>query len=123
MDNSEISKQIKSINEIDIIREFDRLKSNTNLKPNTNIGNKIVDYFTFEERLNTIGKQKINFYTFVKDFPIHFEKTYIKKLIEWFEKNNRFKDNLYKKYYSIAKVSCLSFTSSPLKRFNNAMHY
>lgn len=106
MDNSQISKQIKSISEIDIIKEFDRLKSNTNLKPNTNVGNKIVDYFTFEERLNTIGKEKINFYTFVKDFSIYFERKYVKNMVEWAEKNNRYKNNLIKKYYFIY---CLYF--------------
>jgi hypothetical protein len=106
MNNSEISKQIKSISEIDINKEFERLKSNTNLKPNTNVGNKIVDYFTFEERLNTIGKEKINFYTFFKDISKYLEKTYIKNMIKWADKNNRYSDNLYKKYYFIF---CLYF--------------
>jgi len=109
MDNSEISKQIKSISEIDINKEFDKLKSNTNLKPNTNVGNKIVNYFTFEERLNTIGMKNINFYTFFRDLPFYLEKyKCLENQIKWVDKNNRYANNLYKKYYFIF---CLYFGS------------
>jgi len=70
----EIHKQIKNIALCDVEQDYEDLKQMADsLKKGTakvtdrcRIGNNIVDYFTFEERLRTRGKYDINFYEFVE---------------------------------------------------------
>ena len=41
------------------------VKDPFNISPRCRIGNNIVDFFTFTERLNTKGKYDINFFEFI----------------------------------------------------------
>ena len=75
-----IANKIKCIHENDIELDFEALKNVVNaalLSTNTNdnnvkggiefkerVGNNIVDFFTFKERLETRGKYNIHFYDF-----------------------------------------------------------
>ena len=73
-----IAHKIKPILEIDAENDFDKLRtmvlsenddSNSGIQFNERckVGNNIVDFFTFIERLETRGKYNINFYDFVKN--------------------------------------------------------
>jgi 16S rRNA G966 N2-methylase RsmD len=48
----------------------------------TRIGNKFVDFFTFRQRLETIGIKGFSYYEFIKDTDYH-NKKYIKNLLNY----------------------------------------
>ena len=70
-----IANQIKNIDLETVDREMDKLiqigKSANTIGPRSRIGNNIVDYFTFLQRLETKGKYDTNFFefTFVSKTP------------------------------------------------------
>ena len=66
-----IAKSIKNIDLETVDREMDKLieiGANIGLdtiSPRSRIGNNIVDYFTFLQRLETRGKYNVNFFEFI----------------------------------------------------------
>ena len=82
----------------DIIKDFEKLKVIETSKPLSIIGNKIIHYFTLQERLNTKvkkGKLCISYVDFVKNRDQYLQKPYIKRFLE----NN-------KKEFSYALYEC-----------------
>lgn len=88
-----IAHKIKPISETDLENDFEKLRimvsaallsknddssSGIEFNERCKIGNNVVDFFTFQERLETRGKYDIHFYDFVKN-------------IEDFKKKNLFK--------------------------------
>jgi hypothetical protein len=60
-----LANQLQNISKEDAIQDFERLKQihcNAQKKGLSRIGNKVVDYFTLTERLNTRGNKGISFY-------------------------------------------------------------
>ena len=88
-----IAKQLKPFTEKDIREDWRQLKILANnlktVKPRARTGNKIVDYFTFEQRLATRGKYNINFYEFVERIDEFKKKHFIKTMIEFKKKKNK----------------------------------
>ena len=71
-----IAKSIKNISLETVDREMDKLIKNgsnnmSDLSPLSRVGNNIVDYFTFQQRLETRGKYNVNFYDFVSNNIIY----------------------------------------------------
>jgi len=68
-EKQEISKQIKNITLKEIDNEMKKLieiaDGASSMSPRSRIGNNVVDYFTFSQRLSTRGKYNINFYEFI----------------------------------------------------------
>jgi len=96
-DKKEISKTIKNIPFQKVVEEMDKLKAigeNAQFQSKrSRIGNNIVDYYTFEQRLETKGKYGVNFYEFVEQFDQQFrEKKFIQNMLHYYEtvknKNN-----------------------------------
>jgi hypothetical protein len=89
----EIHKQIKNIDLCDVEKDYDDLKKmSVDLKKGTTkvsdrcrVGNNIVDYFTFEERLRTKGKYDINFYEFVERIDEFSKKKFIQNMLLYYE--------------------------------------
>jgi tRNA G10 N-methylase Trm11 len=84
LDKDKIAKKIKNITEEEAIKDYEHLKE-INLKKVTNetrIGNKFVDYFTFRQRLETIGVKGFSYFEFIKDTEYH-KKKYIKHLLDY----------------------------------------
>lgn len=77
-----IANKIKNITIEDVDKEMNQLieigKDAHTISPRSRIGNNVVDYFTFVQRLETKGKYDISFYEFVEN-------------IEEFKKNNLYK--------------------------------
>jgi hypothetical protein len=75
--NQQIALLIKNYSLTQIEKDYLKL---ANLPENPNplsiVGNKVVDYFTFEERLNTISKGN-NFYDWYNDTTIRERNSYI----------------------------------------------
>jgi 16S rRNA G966 N2-methylase RsmD len=119
-----IAHKIKPISEIDAELDFEALKNVVNaalLSANTNtndnnatgriefkerVGNNIVDFFTFQERLETRGKYNIHFYDFVKNIDEFKKKKFIQNMFTYYStvKNARGLKNEYivmKEVYNI----------------------
>ena len=83
MNNSEkqiIANKIKCISEEDVKNDYEMLKNMVTaveFNERCRVGNNVVDFFTFRERLETRGKYNINFY----DFFTNIEKFKKKKFI------------------------------------------
>jgi 16S rRNA G966 N2-methylase RsmD len=101
----EISKQIKNISLEEIDEEMKKLISiGTNastMSPRSRIGNNIVDYFTFSQRLSTKGKYNTNFYEFIINIEEFKKKKFIQTMLHYYDtvKNKTKKKN----YYTVLK--------------------
>jgi 16S rRNA G966 N2-methylase RsmD len=83
-DKDKIAKKIKNITEEEAIKDYEHLKT-IDLKKVTNetrIGNKFIDYFTFRQRLDTVGIKGFSYFDFIKDSEYH-KKKYIKNLLDY----------------------------------------
>ncbi len=106
----EISKIIKNISVEEIESEFNKLReiglNAATMSERCRIGNNIVDYFTFKQRLETRGKYNINFYEFIERINEFKEKKFIENMLEYYKtvKNKKNKKHEYivlKEVYNI----------------------
>lgn len=74
-----------------ISNEYSRLLNITDYKQSTRLGNIIVDYFTLKERLNTKCKTGISFNEFWKNFYFYSQKPYVKKMLDYYEREGKYK--------------------------------
>lgn len=101
----EISKQIKNISLEEIDEEMKKLitigVNACTMSPRSRIGNNIVDYFTFTQRLSTKGKYNINFYEFIINIDEFKKKKFIQTMLHYYDtvKNKTKKKN----YYTVLK--------------------
>lgn len=65
------------------------------------LGNNVVDYFTFEERLHTKGHQNVSFYDFWKNRKVYIKKPYVKKMLKFYETRNIDEIRKYKYIYNL----------------------
>ena len=85
-----IAKSIKNIDLETVDREMDKLiKIGANIgldtiSPRSRIGNNIVDYFTFLQRLETRGKYNVNFFEFVASLDTFKEKKFIQNMLTYY---------------------------------------
>lgn len=109
-DKSNIAKKIKDISFDTVEKEMNELiKIGVNADTKSSrcrIGNNIVDYYTFQQRLETKGKYNINFFEFVDRFDEFREKKFIKNMLSYYTnvKNKNNKKNNYivlKEVYNI----------------------
>jgi 16S rRNA G966 N2-methylase RsmD len=109
-ERKEIAMKIKNISEDNIHSEMDKLiqigENAHTMSPRSRIGNNIVDYFTFPERLKTKGKYNINFYDFIVNIDEFKKKKYIQNMLTYYEtvKNKNKTKNEYivlKEVYNI----------------------
>jgi 16S rRNA G966 N2-methylase RsmD len=55
------------------------------MSPRCRVGNNIVDYFTFTQRLHTRGKYNVNFFEFVANIETFKQKDFIKNMLTYYE--------------------------------------
>jgi hypothetical protein len=102
-----IAKQIKNIS-------FDLVESEMNVLidigkskkipiKNSRIGNNVVDYFTYYQRLHTKGKYNVHFFSFLENWDFFKQKKYIQNLLLFYKKKN--KKNQYLVYKEIFNLS------------------
>jgi hypothetical protein len=79
-----ISNKLKNITEEEAVKDYEHLKvmDLKKISNETRIGNKFVDYFTFQPRLETIGIKGFNYFDFLQDTEYH-KKAYIKNLLDY----------------------------------------
>jgi len=83
-----IAKEIKPITLEDVDREMNQLinigKGACNIGPRSRIGNNVVDYFTFVQRLETKGKYNTNFYDFLQNINDFKKKKFIQTMLTYY---------------------------------------
>ena len=87
-----ISDDIRSYSLEEITRDFENLQRvGTNaakISPASRIGNKTVDYFTFVERLNTVGSEGISFFDFYANRRKYANRPSVQRLRQLDAKND-----------------------------------
>jgi predicted RNA methylase len=110
LDKEFIAKQIKNISLEDVDREMNQLmnigQGACNMGPRSRIGNNIVDYFTFVQRLETKGKYNTSFYDFLQNISEFKKKKFIQTMLTYYAevKNKNGQKNDYivlKEVYNI----------------------
>lgn len=104
-----IAFSIKPITKEKAIQDYQHLVHLPNINNRSDrcrIGNDCVDYFTFEERLNTKGKYNVNFYEFIENIEEFKKKKFIQNMLLYYEttknKNKTKNQNtVYKEVYNI----------------------
>ena len=110
LEKETISKSIKNISLETVDREMDKLiqiapniESFFNLTPRSLVGNNIVDYFTFTQRLKTKGKYDINFYEFIVNLDEFKKKKFIQNMLTYY-KDVKNKNNTKSEYTVLKEV-------------------
>jgi 16S rRNA G966 N2-methylase RsmD len=83
-----IAKQIKDIPLDDVDKEMDELikigENALNISPRSRIGNNVVDYYTFVQRLETKGKYDVNFFEFINNIDEFKKKKFIQNMLTYY---------------------------------------
>jgi len=110
LDKVMISKHIKRIDATEALTDFYKLKeigSNAaTISSRSRVGNNVVDFFTFKERLNTKGKYNMNYYEFITNLEEFKKKRFINNMLTYYRdvKNKNKTKNEYivlKEVYNI----------------------
>ena len=105
-----IANAIKDISLNDVDTEFSELvkigKNAHAIGPRSRIGNNVVDYFTFVQRLETKGKYDASFFDFLQNIDEFKKKKFIQNMLTYYKevknKNNTKNDYIvYKEVYNI----------------------
>lgn len=105
-----IANNIKPIPLLKVDEEYQKLvnigKSACTIGPRSLIGNNIVDYFTFVQRLETKGKYNVNFYDFLENIEDFKKKKFIQTMLTYYanfkNKNNKKNEHtVLKEVYNI----------------------
>jgi site-specific DNA-adenine methylase len=104
MDKSKIIKDLKDVTFPEVLKDWIEITAKSpevieNLNGRSRIGCNLIDYYFFEQRIETIGNKGINFFQFIDDIENYKKKKYIQTLLTYCENHNRYKDSIIKKYY------------------------
>ena len=111
--NQEIAREIKPIKYETLHLLYLELTQNYNSISNLCTKyNNIADYFTFEERLNTIGIKNVNFYDFYRDKDKYHKLKYIKNILEYYKSRGTKKSevSIYKYIFNLYFGSITNFS-------------
>jgi len=119
-----ISKHIKNINFEDVEKDMNKLieigvKANM-ISERSKIGNNIVDYFTFLQRLDTKGKYDINYFEFLVNLDTFREKKFINTMLKYYE-NVKNKNNTKNEYKVLKEVYNICISAINIMRPLNCM--
>jgi hypothetical protein len=93
-----IATQIKNISINHVDSEINKLiqigTTAYNLSPRSRIGNNVVDYFTFVQRLETRGKYDINFFEFIENIEEFKKKKFIQTMFKYYKEVKNKSDNV-----------------------------
>jgi hypothetical protein len=108
-----ISKKIKNISIDEVNKEMDKLieirEKASSISPRSRIGNNIVDYFTFTQRLETKGKYNASFFDFLANLEEFKKKKFIQTMLKYYKdvKNKNGTKNEYIVYKEVYNI-CIS---------------
>jgi len=120
----EIAKKIKDIKIQDVEEEMNKLikigKEAHMISGRSKIGNNVVDYFTFLQRLETKGKYDVNYFEFLENLEIFREKKFIQNMLKYYEDvKNKTKYHVFSFPKITGTVLILFFSSPSLSLISN----
>lgn len=119
-----ITKHIKNISMDEVEREMNTLikigKSAHTMSSRSRMGNNIVDYFTFKQRLETKGKYDTNFFEFLKNIDTFKEKKFIQTMMTYY-KNVKNKNKTKNDYIVLKEVYNICISAINIMRPLNCM--
>jgi len=120
----EIANKIKdiSLEEVDTeMNELIKIGINAHsMNARSRIGNNIVDFFTFKERLETKGKYNINFFEFVENIEEFKKKKFIQNMLLYYE-NVKNKNKTKNEYIVLKEVYNICISAINIMRPLNCM--
>jgi len=119
-----IAKKIKNINMDNVNDEMNKLMqigtSAPEISPRSRIGNNIVDYFTFLQRLETKGKYDVNFFEFIQNIEEFKKKKFIQTMLTYY-KDVKNKNNTKNEYIVLKEVYNICISAINIMRPLNCM--
>ena len=104
---SYIANQIKNISIKNVEEEMNQLieigHSAYTISPRSRIGNNVVDYFTFLQRLETKGKYDTSFFEFIENIEEFKKKKFIQTMLTYY-KDVKNKNNTKNEYIVLKEV-------------------
>ena len=124
LDKVYIAKQIKNITLQDLEKEMNQLidigKNANTIGPRSRIGNNVVDYFTFVQRLETKGKYGTSFYEFLQNIDEFKKKKFIQTMLKYY-KDVKNKNNTKSEYTVLKEVYNICISAINIMRPLNCM--
>jgi 16S rRNA G966 N2-methylase RsmD len=119
-----IANQIKNITLQQVDKEMNELikigKDAVNISPRSRIGNNVVDFFTFVQRLETKGKYDVSFFEFLQNIEEFKKKTFIQTMIKYY-KDVKNKNNTKNEYIVLKEVYNICISAINIMRPLNCM--
>lgn len=120
----DIAKKIKDISVNDLEKDFLKLKAigiNANtISERSKVGNNVVDYFTFLQRLETKGKYDVNYFDFLVNLDTFREKKFIQTMLTYY-KEVKNKNNTKHEYKVLKEVYNICISAINIMRPLNCM--
>ena len=120
----EIADKIKSISFEEMDGEMNDLiqigKTKTELGPRSLIGNNVVDYFTFIQRLETKGKYDVNYFEFLQRIDEFKKKKFIQTMLTYY-KDVKNKNNTKHEYKVLKEVYNICISAINIMKPLNCM--
>lgn len=124
IDKEFIAKQIKNITFKDIEKEMEQLieagKDANKFGARARIGNNIVDYFTFVQRLETKGKYNASFFDFLQNIEEFKKKKFIQTMLTYYA-NVKNKNKTKNEYIVLKEVYNICISAINIMRPLNCM--
>ena len=119
-----IAKQIKNITIGDVEEEMNKLiqigSNSDTISSRSRVGNNVVDYFTFRQRLETKGKYDISFYEFIERIEEFKKKKFIQTMLTYY-KEVKNKNNTKNEYIVLKEVYNICISAINIMRPLNCM--
>jgi hypothetical protein len=120
----EIAKKIKDIKMEEVEEEMNKLikigKGANMISERSKIGNNVVDYFTFLQRLETKGKYDVNYFEFLENLETFREKKFIQTMLKYYEEVKN-KNNTKHEYKVLKEVYNICISAINIMRPLNCM--
>jgi 16S rRNA G966 N2-methylase RsmD len=124
LDKEHISKNIKNISLDTVNKEMTQLIKIGNdaetMSPRCRIGNNVVDYFTFRERLETKGKYDVSFFEFIEKIEEFKQKKFIQTMLTYY-RDVKNKNNTKNEYIVLKEVYNICISAINIMRPLNCM--
>ena len=121
---SYIASQIKNISIQDVDEDMNKLiligKDAHNKSSRSRVGNNVVDYFTFLQRLETKGKYDVSFFGFIENIEDFKKKKFIQTMMTYY-KDVKNKNNTKNEYIVLKEVYNICISAINIMRPLNCM--
>jgi predicted RNA methylase len=124
LNKHEIANKIKNITIDTVETEMNSLirigKDANKISERSRIGNNVVDYFTFKQRLETKGKYNVNYFEFLQNIEEFKKKKFIQTMLAYY-KNVKNKNNKKNEYVVLKEVYNICISAINIMRPLNCM--